>query len=108
MRTLLQNAFASATRDQKELAAKGYTAAQLAALGTLATELADTNTSQEMKKGANTEGRDHYVTVQNQAYGYGQEASAAAKGLFLGDKTKQGLFRLAGGSAAAPAVPTER
>ncbi|MBD2724172.1 hypothetical protein [Hymenobacter armeniacus] len=101
MRTLLQTAFAAATRDHAALAAKGYTAAQLAALGTLAEELTAANTDQEMRKGTNTEGRDHYVTVQNHAYGYGQEASAAAKLLFAEDKATLNLFRL-GGDAAAP------
>ncbi|MBO2011519.1 hypothetical protein [Hymenobacter negativus] len=101
MRSLLQTAFTSATRDHAALAAKGYTAAQLAALGTLVTELADTNTTQEVTKGTNTEGRDHYVTVQNLAYGYGQEVSAAAKVLFAADAATLKLFRLSGPAPAA-------
>ncbi|MGY3088868.1 hypothetical protein ACVWYF_001908 [Hymenobacter sp. UYAg731] len=101
MRTLLQTAFTSATRDKTELVKKGYTAAQLATLGTLVTELADTNTTQEVKKGTNTEGRDHYVTVQNLAYGYGQEVSAAAKVLFAADAATLKLFRLSGPAAPA-------
>ncbi|GAB3872870.1 hypothetical protein GCM10028824_23760 [Hymenobacter segetis] len=103
MRTLLQTAFASATRDKTDLAAKGYTAAQLATLGTLVTELADTNTTQEVKKGTNQEGTDHYLTTQNLAYGFGQEASAAAKVLFAADAATLKLFRLSG--PAAPAGP---
>jgi hypothetical protein len=101
MRSLLQTAFTSATRDKIELAAKGYTAAQLATLGTLVTELAETNTTQEVKKGTNTEGRDHYVTTQNLAYGYGQEVSAAAKILFAADAATLKLFRLSGPTPAA-------
>jgi hypothetical protein len=103
MRTLLENAFAAATRDHAALAAKGYTAAQLADLGALAEELTSANTDQELKKGTNTEGRDHYVTVQNHAYGYGQETNAAAKMLFVDDAATQKLFRLGGGSDAAAA-----
>ncbi|GAB2848140.1 hypothetical protein GCM10027044_04020 [Hymenobacter ruber] len=99
MRTLLQTAFTSATRDKVTLAAKGYTAAQLATLGSLVTELADTNTTQEVKKGTNTEGRDHYVTTQNLAYGFGQEVSAAAKVLFAADAATLKLFRLSGPAA---------
>ncbi|MDB5234407.1 MAG: hypothetical protein JWR44_1400 [Hymenobacter sp.] len=105
MRTLLQTAFTSATRDHQSLAAKGYTAAQLGDLETLVAELTDTNTSQEVKKGTNTEGRDHYVTVQNHAYGYGQEASAASKVLFVGDKATRDLFRLNSDGLASPAAP---
>lgn len=101
MRTLLQTAFASATRDHVALAAKGYTPAQLAALGTLGTQLTTTNTTQEVKKGTNTEGTDHYLTVQNLAYGYGQGASAAAKILFASDKATLDLFRLGGAAPAA-------
>lgn len=100
MRGLLQTAFSSATRDHAALAAKGYTAAQLASLGALVTELGDTNTDQEVKKGTNTEGRDHYVTVQNLAYGYGQEVSAAAKLLFADDEATLKLFRLSSPAAA--------
>lgn len=103
MRTLLQNAFAAATRDHAALAAKGYSAAQLQALAALAQELTEANTDQEMKKGTNTEGRDHYVTVQNHAYGYGQEANAAANQLFVDDKATQKLFRLGEGSDAGMA-----
>ncbi|MBF9219977.1 hypothetical protein [Hymenobacter ruricola] len=103
MRTLLHTAFAAATRDHAALAAKGYTATQLAELGALGTELAGTNTEQEMKKGTNTEGRDHYVTVQNHAYGYGQEASTAAKVLFAADKATRDLFRLGGDAPDASA-----
>lgn len=99
MRTLLQTAFTSATRDKTELVKKGYTTAQLATLGSLVTELADTNTTQEVKKGTNTEGRDHYVTTQNLAYGYGQEVSAAAKVLFAADAATLKLFRLSGNAA---------
>ena len=101
MRTLLQLAFASATRDKVALAAKGYTAALLAGLGTLATQLTDTNTTQEVKKGTNTEDEDHYLTVQNLAYGFGQEASAGAKILFAADKATLDLFRLSGGGGPA-------
>jgi hypothetical protein len=104
MRTLLQTAFASATRDKTDLAAKGYTAAQLAALGALVAELADTNTTQEVKKGTNQEGTAHYLTTQNLAYGYGQEVSAAAKVLFAQDAATLKLFRLRG--PAAPARET--
>ncbi|MBF9238261.1 hypothetical protein I2I05_12725 [Hymenobacter sp. BT683] len=100
MRTLLQTAFTSATRDHTELAAKGYGAAQLAALGTLVTQLADTNTTQEVKKGTNTEEHEHYLTVQNLAYGFGQEASGAAKVLFADDKATRDLFRLSGRAAS--------
>ena len=99
MRTLLQTAFTSATRDKVALAAKGYSAAQLAALGTLVTQLTDTNTTQEVKKGTNTEEGDHYLTIQNLAYGFGQEVSAAAKVLFAEDEATRNLFRLSG---AAP------
>lgn len=102
MRTLLQTAFTAATHDHAELAAKGYGATQLAALGTLAGQLTATNTTQEIKKGSNTEGADHYVTVQNLAYGFGQQASAAAKVLFATDATKLKTFRL---SATAPTGP---
>jgi hypothetical protein len=105
MRTLLQNAFAAATRDHAALAAKGYTAAQLAELGALAEELTSANTDQELKKGTNTEGRDHYVTVQNHAYGYGQETSVAAKVLFAADKATRDLFRLGGDAPDAPTKP---
>ena len=102
MRALLQTAFTSATRDQTALAAKGYTAAQLAALGTLVTELTDTNTTQEVQKGTNTEGTDHYLTIQNLAYGFGQEASAAAKVLFAGDEAARKLFRLSSPASSGP------
>ncbi|UOQ99185.1 hypothetical protein MUN81_06735 [Hymenobacter sp. 5317J-9] len=103
MRTLLASAFAAATRDHAALAAKGYPAAQLDELNTLAQELTATNTAQEMKKGTNTEDRDHYVTVQNHAYGYGQEVNAAAQQLFADDKATQKLFRLSGdGSGGSP------
>jgi hypothetical protein len=107
MRTLLENAFAAATRDHAALAAKGYSAAQLADLHAVAQELTAANTGQEMQKGTNTEGRDHYVTVQNHAYGYGQEASAAAKMLFVDDKATRDMFRLGGDApdAAAKAKP---
>ncbi len=104
MRTLLQTAFASATRDQAELATEGYTPAQLAALGALVGQLADTNTTQEVTKGQNTEGSDDYLTVQNIAYGFGQEVSAAAKVLFADNAATRGLFRLGSGPAPAPAV----
>lgn len=104
MRTLLASAFAAATRDHAALAAKGYTAAQLAELNTLAQELTTTNTAQEMKKGTNTEDRDHYVTVQNHAYGYGQEVNAAAQQLFADDKATQKLFRLSGDGAGPDAA----
>jgi hypothetical protein len=102
MRTLLQTAFASATRDQAALAAHGYTAAQLAQFGTLGEQLTATNTAQEVKKGQNTEGSDAYLTLQNRAYGYGQEVSAAAKVLFTGEVAKARLFRLAAGAPAGP------
>ena len=101
MRTLLQTAFASATRDHAALAAKGYAAAQLAALGTLVTQLAATNTTQEVAKGTNVEGTGHYLTVQNLAYGFGQEVSAAAKILFAADAPTLALFRLGGSPAPA-------
>ncbi|GAB3850760.1 hypothetical protein GCM10028822_16560 [Hymenobacter terrigena] len=103
MRTLLQTAFTSATRDKTALAAKGYAPAMLAALGTLVAQLADTNTTQEVTKGTNVEGTDHYVTTQNLAYGFGQEVSAAAKVLFAADAPTLKLFRLSG--PAAPAGP---
>ena len=103
MRTLLQTAFASATRDQAELVTKGYSAAQLAALGALVGQLADTNTTQEVTKGQNTEGSDDYLTVQNLAYGFGQEVGAAAKVLFADDAATRALFRLGSGPAAADA-----
>lgn len=101
MRALLQTAFASATRDRDELVKKGYTPAMLAALGTLVTELAATNTTQEVTKGTNQEGTAHYLTTQNLAYGYGQEVSAAAKVLFAQDAATLKLFRL---SSPAPAA----
>jgi hypothetical protein len=104
MRTLLQTAFTSATRDKTALAAKGYTPAMLTALGALVEQLTDTNTTQEVKKGTNTEEGDHYVTTQNLAYGYGQEVSAAAKVLFAQDAATLKLFRLSG--PAAPAHET--
>ena len=103
MRTLLQTAFTAATRDKAELAKKGYTPAMLAALGALVAQLADSNTTQEVKKGSNTDEGDHYVTIQNLAYGYGQEVSAAAKVLFAADAATLKLFRLSG--PAAPAGP---
>ena len=102
MRTLLQTAFTSATRDQDALATKGYTAAQLAALGNLVAGLTDTNTTQEVKKGTNVEGTDDYVTIQNRAYGYGQEVSAAAKVLFAEDAATRKLFRLTDPAPAGP------
>jgi hypothetical protein len=102
MRTLLQTALASATRDHAELAAHGYTAAQLARLASLSAELTDTNTTQEVKKGQNTEGSDAYLTLQNRAYGYGQEVSAAAKVLFGGEAARARLFRLTAGAPAGP------
>ncbi|GAB3576664.1 hypothetical protein GCM10027345_13580 [Hymenobacter daeguensis] len=104
MRALLQTAFTSATRDKTALATKGYTPAMLAALGALVEQLTDTNTTQEVKKGTNTEEGDHYVTTQNLAYGYGQEVSAAAKVLFAEDAATLRLFRLTG--PAAPAHET--
>lgn len=106
MRTLLATAVASATRDQAALAAAGYSAAQLAALSALADQLSAANTTQEVKKGANAEGSDDYVTAQNLAYGYGQQVSAAAKVLFADDATTLALFRLGGGAApgGAPAL----
>jgi hypothetical protein len=103
MRALLQTAFTSATRDKTELAKKGYTPAILAALGTLVAQLTDTNTTQEVKKGTNTEDGDHYLTTQNLAYGFGQEVSAAAKVLFAEAPATLKLFRLSG--PAAPASP---
>jgi hypothetical protein len=105
MRTLLQTAFTSATRDKTALAAKGYTPAMLAALGALVAQLTDTNTTQEVKKGTNTEEGDHYLTTQNLAYGYGQEVSAAAKVLFAQDAATLKLFRMSG-PAAPPAHET--
>ena len=60
----------------------------------------------EVTKGTNTEGTDHYVTTQNLAYSYGQEVSAAAKVIFADDKTTQGLFRLSSGGPAPDAAPT--
>ncbi|WP_210519547.1 hypothetical protein [Hymenobacter terricola] len=102
MRTLLKTAFTSATRDKAPLAAKGYSAPQLATLGTLVEQLATTNTTQEVTKGTNVEGTDHYVTTQNLAYGYGQEASAAAKLLFAEDAATLALFRLGGPAASSP------
>ena len=105
MRTLLQTAFTAATSDHAALAAKGYTAAQLAELGSLVQELAITNTTQEMTKGTNTEGTEHYITTQNLAYGYGQEVSAAAKVLFADDKTTQALFRLSSGGPNTAGTP---
>ncbi len=104
MRTLLHTAFTSATRDAAELDKKGYTAAQLAELGSLAEELTTTNTTQEVTKGTNTEGTDHYITTQNLAYGYGQEVSAATKVLFADDMTTQDLFRLSSGGPG-PGTP---
>lgn len=101
MRSLLDKAFAAATLDKVALAAKGYTPAQLANLGTLESQLTDTNTTQGMKKGTNVEGTEHYLTVQNLAYGYGQEVSAAAKVRFAADAATLKLFRL-GGPALAP------
>lgn len=101
MRTLLQTAFTTATRDHVALALKGYTPAQVAALGTLAGQLTGTNTTQEVKKGTNTEEADHYLTVQNLAYGFGQEVSAAAKVLFAPDAATLDLFRLGGAAAHA-------
>ncbi len=106
MRTLLHTAFTSATRDAQALEAKGYTKAQLAELGRLADELTTTNTTQEVTKGTNTEGTDHYITTQNLAYGYGQEVSAAAKVLFVEDKATQGLFRLSSGGPGPAAAGT--
>ncbi|WP_046244514.1 hypothetical protein [Hymenobacter terrenus] len=100
MRTLLQTAFTSATRDQAALAAKGYSAEQLAALGSLVAELTATNTTQEVTKGTNTEQSDHYITVQNLAYGFGQEVSAAAKLLFAADAATLALFRLGGATSS--------
>jgi hypothetical protein len=102
MRTLLQTAFTSATRDKDALATKGYTAAQLAALGQLVAGLTDTNTTQEVKKGTNVEGTDDYVTIQNRAYGYGQEVSAAAKVRFAEDAATLKLFRLTDPAPAGP------
>ena len=70
-----------------------------------------TNTTQEVTKGTNTEGTDHYITIQNLAYGYGQEVSAAAKALFATDKATQGLFRLNSGGpgpdTAGPPPPAK-
>ena len=106
MRSLLHTAFTSATRDAQALEAKGYTKAQLAELGRLADELTTTNTTQEVTKGTNTEGTDHYITTQNLAYGYGQEVSAAAKVLFAADKTTQSLFRLSSDGHAPGTSPT--
>lgn len=110
MRTLLTTAHAAATRDQAALATKGYPAAQLAALGTLGEQLTTANTTQEVKKGTNTEDTDHYLTLQNLAYGYGQEVSAAAKVLFAQDAATRQLFRLTDGADApaqpGPATPT--
>lgn len=104
MRTLLETAFKAATRDKTTLATKGYTPAQLAGLNTLALQLNETNTTQEVKKGSNTEDGDHYLTIQNLAYGYGQEVSAAAKIIFADNAATLKLFRLSG--PAAPAHET--
>ena len=100
MRTLLQTAFTSATRDQKELAAKGYSDAQLSGLGTLVAQLAATNTTQEVQKGTNEENTAHYLTIQNLAYGYGQEVSGASKVLYAENKARRDLFRLSGPAAS--------
>ena len=102
MRTLLQTAFASATRDHLALAGKGYDAPKLTALGDLVGALTETNTTQEVQKGLNTEASDHCITVQNLAYGFGQEASAAAKVLFADDAATLDLFRLGPAAASGP------
>jgi hypothetical protein len=94
MRTLLHLAFTTATRDKVALAAKGYGATKLAALGALEAPLTTADTDQEVQKGHNVEGSDHYVTVQNLAYGFGQEVSGASKLLFATEAAKLGLFRL--------------
>jgi hypothetical protein len=102
MRTLLEIALTTATADKLALAAKGYGAPQLAALGTLAEQLTATNTEQEVQKGRNTESSDHYVSVQNRAYDFGREVSAAAKVLYAADAATLGLFRLSSNGSSGP------
>ena len=94
MRLLLDMAATAAERDQAELAAKGFSAAQLAGLKALADSLDVADTSQEMRKGINQEGTGDYVQAQNRAYSFGQQLSKAAKVVFAQDASKQQLYRL--------------
>jgi hypothetical protein len=95
MRALLPTAISSATRDQTELAKHGFGAEKLAALQQLAKDLDRADTTQELRKGSNTEGADSYVRLQNAAYSFGQQVSKAAKVAFVAEPLKQQLYRLA-------------
>ncbi|UOQ72111.1 hypothetical protein [Hymenobacter cellulosilyticus] len=100
MRALLSTALSAATRDQDELSKHGFTAAKLATLEQLSKDLDRADTTQEIRKGANTEGSDDYVRLQNAAYSFGQQLSKAAKVAFATAPVKQKLYRLA--KAEAP------
>lgn len=104
MQAELAQAFKVATRDHVALAAKGYTAPHLAALDTIMEGLNDKKSSQGIKKGTNSEATDHFITVQNLAYSYGQEVSAASKILFADNPTLLEIFRL--GDGTGPATET--
>lgn len=106
MRALLALALVSATRDQVALAAKGFGADKLAALGLLATDLTTSVTSQEQQKGENVDSTDDYQEIQNLAYSPGQAVSEAAKILFADDYGKLELFRL--GDGPGPTTETHR
>ncbi|UOQ52891.1 hypothetical protein [Hymenobacter cellulosivorans] len=95
MRALLPTALSAATRDLTELSKHGFTAAKLEALEQLTKDLDRADTAQEIRKGANTEGSNDYVRLQNHAYSFGQQLSKAAKRAFESDPLKQKRYRLA-------------
>ncbi|SHI59859.1 hypothetical protein SAMN02745146_1140 [Hymenobacter daecheongensis DSM 21074] len=94
MRTLLEMALQSATRDEQALTTQGYTAAKRQQLAQLSDALTASNTAQKVKKGANKEDSGLYIETQNAAYGYGQQANEAARVLYMSDALKRDLYRL--------------
>jgi hypothetical protein len=101
MQAELAQALKAATRDHVALAAKGYTALHISEIETLLADLTDTKATQRLKKGTNDEATDHYTTIQNVAYSFGQQVSAASKILFAGDETLLKIFRLGDGPGPA-------
>ncbi|PJJ47892.1 hypothetical protein [Hymenobacter chitinivorans] len=103
MRALLETAVATATRDLADLSGHGFGAPKLATLKQLSQDLNQADTTQEVRKGSNTEGSQDYVRLQNQAYGYGQQLSKAAKRAFPTDPVKQKLYLLTDAPPASEA-----
>lgn len=102
---LLHQAVDAATRDQAELAKKGFGPAQLQELADDLAAVTDANTDQETQKGVNVEVGQDYIRKQNALYGFGQRASEAAKLVYDDDPAARQLFHLTDGAAPAEAVP---